>query len=225
MPSFFYTQTRRCSGRVGCFLRDTGSKLSQGHALKSLMHQTPITCFFPASVWMSLLGVLAAFTPFQAQGQIYRCGTEYTNNPTAEQKKTCKELEGANVTVIQAPKPKSNGPAAKPGAATSNPAEQPKVDPQLQKARDSDARAILEAEQRRAEQRVAELQSEYNGGQPERRGEEVRNQQRYIERVATLKDNLTRAEADLAGVRRELGRVTGAGGSAGNATGATAPTR
>jgi hypothetical protein len=176
------------------------------------MHQTLFKS--PSSVSVPVLWALVALLPVSvpAHGQIYRCGTEYTNNPTAEQKKSCKELDGGNVTVIPAAKPKNNGvPANKSTAAAPAPAEQVKVDPGVQKARDSDARAILEAEQRRAEQKLAELQREYNGGQPERRGDEVRNQQRYGERVAALKDSLARAEADLAGVRRELARATGGG--------------
>lgn len=157
------------------------------------------------------MGLWAAVLSAQAQSQIFRCGTEYTNNPTPEQKKTCKELDGGNVTVIQAPKAKGSS-ANKSPVPVPPTADQVKVDPSVQKARDSDARAILESEQRRAEQRVAELQREYNGGQPERRGEEVRNQQRYSERIALLKDSLARAEADLAGIRRELSRA-GAGGA------------
>jgi len=215
MPSFFYAQTHRQSGHWGHFLRDTASDFPQGAALESPMHQISFNRFFAVSVRMPALLALVVLTPALAQSQIYRCGTEYTNNPTAEQKKTCKELDGANVTVIQAPKPKITAAASKPVAATTPSSDQVKVDPSLQKARDSDARAILEAEQRRAEQRLAELQREYNGGQPERRGDEVRNQQRYGERVAALKDSLARAEADLAGVRRELARATGGGGGSG----------
>ncbi|MGB4059167.1 MAG: hypothetical protein WBK26_03035 [Burkholderiaceae bacterium] len=173
------------------------------------MHRMSHPSAFFTPLRLLAAGLLAAALPVQAQNQIYRCGTEYTNNPTAEQKKTCKALDGGNVTVIQAPKPKSNVAGAKPPAPVPASTDQAKVDPGVQKARDSDARAILESEQRRAEQRLAELQREYNGGQPERRGEEVRNQQRYSERVATLKDSLTRAEADLAGIRRELSRAGG----------------
>jgi molecular chaperone GrpE (heat shock protein) len=88
------------------------------------------------------------------------------------------------------------------------------VDPAQQKARDSDARAILEAELRRAEARLADLQREYNNGQPEKRGDELRNVPRYQERVADLKAGIARAEADITGIRRELQR---AGGGAANA--------
>ena len=180
------------------------------------MHHHPFkSVFLPAaSLFVSLASFVLA--PAHAQGEIYRCGTEYTNNPTPEQKKTCKALDGGNVTVIQAPKPKANaGKAAAPVPASG---DQPKVDPAVQKARDSDARAILEAELRRGEQRLAELQREYNGGQPERRGEEVRNQMRYAERVAGLKDSIARAEADVVGIRRELSRAAGGNANAASNT-------
>lgn len=176
------------------------------HSFSTPSHLSVFHCFL-------LLMASLFVVPAHAQGQIFRCGTEYTNNPTPEQKKTCVALDGGNVTVIQAPKPRVA--AGKPTAVTSSaPApvpsssDHPKVDPNVQKARDSDARAILEAELRRGEQRLAELQHEYNGGQPERRGEEVRNQLRYGERVAALKDSIARAEADLVGIRRELDRAT-----------------
>ncbi len=147
----------------------------------------------------------------QAQDRIYRCGNEYTNNPTPAQKKDCTPLEGGNVTVVQGTRAtggKASGGNAKSSSVAS--ADQPRVDPAVQKARDSDARAILEAELRRAEARLLEVQREYNGGQPERRGVELRNPALYNERIADLKASLARAEADVAGIRRELQRVGGA---------------
>lgn len=149
-----------------------------------------------------------------AQTPIYRCGTEYTNNPTPEQRKTCKALDGGNVTVI--PTPRTTPRAAVPASAASAQSTPAKVDPATQKARDSDARSILEAEQRRTEQQVEELRRQYNGGQPERLGEEVRNQQKYAERVAALKASLARAESDLAGIQRELARLGGGGAAVAN---------
>lgn len=180
------------------------------------MRQYPFKKLTSLLAGFFLLPVFGVFWSAHAQSEIFRCGSEYTNNPTIEQKKTCKALDGGNVTVIQAPKPKaSTGKVVAPVPATG---DQPKVDPGLQKARDSDARAILEAELRRGEQRLADLNREYNGGQPERRGEEVRNQMRYSERVAALKDNISRAEADVQGIRKELLRAT-----SGNANSANNP--
>jgi hypothetical protein len=169
-------------------------------------------------------GLLACWValPLHAQDRIYRCGNEYTNNPTPAQRKECKALEGGNVTVVQGPARAASRPqgstAATPAPASS---DQPRVDPGQQKARDSDARAILESELRRAEVRLADAQREYNGGNPERRGDEARNHGKYAERVAELKSAVTRAEADVAGLRRELARV-GAGAAT---AGAPAPVK
>ena len=85
-----------------------------------------------------------------------------------------------------------------------------KVESAEQKSRDSDARIILEAELKKAEARQAELTREYNNGEPEKRGDEARNYQKYTDRVAELKANLARNESDIAGIRRELGRVSAA---------------
>jgi hypothetical protein len=51
------------------------------------------------------------------------------------------------------------------------------------------------------------MQKDYNGGEPERRGEE-RNFSRYQERVADMKAAITRKEADIAAIRRELSKFT-----------------
>ena len=75
-----------------------------------------------------------------------------------------------------------------------------------QRARDADARAILESELRKAESRLAELNKEYNNGAPERNALDLRNPQRYMERTAELKASIARAEGDIAGIQRELGR-------------------
>ena len=74
-------------------------------------------------------------------------------------------------------------------------------------ARDADARAILETELRRAEARLVDAKKAYANGEPEKQGIESRNYQRYLDRVAELKDAVTRAENDVAGIRRELQRL------------------
>lgn len=152
----------------------------------------------------------------KAEGPIYRCDNNvYTNTLGGAQARGCKLVEGANLTVVPAPRPanpsasparQSNGAASAPGSA-SVPASGPKVNPDEQKARDSDARRVLETELRRAEQRQAELVREYNNGEPEKRAEETRNHQKYLDRVAELKASLARNESDIAGIRRELGRL------------------
>ncbi len=143
--------------------------------------------------------------PALAQDAIYRCGNEYTNNPAVAKQRGCTPLQGGNVTVIEGTRP---SPAAAPrssGAGSGNTA--PRVDSAAQRARDADARAILETELRRAEERLAEAQKAYANGEPEKQGIEGRNHQRYLDRVAELKAAVGRAENDVAGIRRELQRL------------------
>ena len=52
---------------------------------------------------------------------------------------------------------------------------------------------------------MAALRKEFNDGQPERRGDE-RNYQKYLDRIEEMKAALTRKEADVAALRRELGK-------------------
>jgi hypothetical protein len=80
------------------------------------------------------------------------------------------------------------------------------VDASDQKARDADARQILMAELKKAEARQADLAREYNNGEPDRRSDETRNYQKYLDRVAELKAGLARNESDILSIRRELAR-------------------
>ena len=164
------------------------------------------------TLWIIAALPVAAF----AQDRIYRCGNEYTNNATQAKERGCKLVEGGNVTVIQGSRPSGGGGAASSGgssaassssATSASPAGAPRVTNNDQRARDSDARAILEAELRKAEARHAELVKEYNGGQPERNALDSRNPQRYMERTAELKASVARSESDIAGIKRELSRL------------------
>ena len=148
-----------------------------------------------------------------AQDRIYRCGNEYTNNASKAKEGNCKLVEGGNVTVLQGARPSASPATSGPSmgrsvpAATSSPASAPRVANNDQRARDSDSRAILESELRKAETRLTELKTEYNNGAPQRNALELRNPQHYMERTAELKASVARAESDVAGIRRELGRT------------------
>ncbi len=155
---------------------------------------------------MAASGLLAA-APVAAQDRIYRCGNEYTNR--IGNRKDCKVVEGGNVTVVRGTTPAAAPPAA--GGSTgqrvvSAPAAAPRVDSPEQRARDADARAILEQELRRAESRHAELLKEYNDGEPDKIGGEARNHQKYLDRVADLKASIARNQSDIDGIRREMAR-------------------
>lgn len=162
----------------------------------------------------ALTALVAVLHPAWGQDRIYRCGNEYTNNATQAKERGCKLVEGGNVTVLQGSRPAaatsgggSSASTSGSGTSSSSPANAPRVDAADQRARDADARAILEAELRKAESRLADLRKEYNDGSPQRTALEMRNPQGYIERTAELKAGVTRAEADVAGIKRELARL------------------
>ena len=155
------------------------------------------------------------------QDRVYRCGNEYTNHPESARSKNCRPLEGANLTVVQGTRaiatPGDNGAASEPRpprtspAGTAAPARATPPDTASQRTRESDARAILEAELRRAEATLADARQAFAGGQPEKQGPEFRNHQMYLDRVAQLQSALQRAEADVNSIKRELSRLASPG--------------
>jgi hypothetical protein len=145
-----------------------------------------------------------------AWGQVYRCAgpsggaPEYINNAKDAQTRNCKPLSGGNVTVMQS-SPVSRAPV-RVAVANSSGGTRTDGSPE-QRARDGDSRAILEAELKKAQSRLAEQEKEYNNGEPEKQGIEGRNYQRYLDRVSELKDGITRNQSDIAGLKRELSRL------------------
>ena len=150
---------------------------------------------------------LGAVVPAWGQGAIvYRCPgppVEYTDQltPEAARAKNCRTIENAPITIVAPPKPR---PQASTPPAASRPGD--KVDPTEQRARDSDARRILDSELRRDEAALAALQKEYNNGEPERQGGE-RNYQKYLDRVEEMKSAIARKQADIAAIRREMAKL------------------
>ncbi len=158
---------------------------------------------------LALAGVLAG-TAVQAQDPkpVYRCPGPpvlYTDAIGAQEArdKGCRTIEGAPITIVQAP-PRARPPA--PGAASAARNGESKVDPASQRVRDSDARRILAEELRREEERLTAMQAEFRNGEPERRGDE-RNYARYIERVAEMRAAIQRKEADIAAIKREMAKL------------------
>ena len=181
------------------------------------MKHTLTTSFFlrAAQMILPLAAACLAAGSF-AQERIYRCDNNvYTNTLQDPRAQGCKPMEGGNVTIVQGTKPAAAAAAAGTQAmklASATQASQ-RVEASDQRARDSDARQILESELKKAEARQAELLREYNNGEPEKIGGEARNHQKYLDRVAELKASITRNESDIAGIRRELGRAGGTSGA------------
>lgn len=161
--------------------------------------------------WRLLLGLLAAQVPLAlgAQPMVYRCPGPpvlYTDALSADEarEKGCRTIDGAPITVIQAPRLRASGTA--PAAASAPRPADAKVDATAQRQRDSDARRILETELRREEDRLAQLKRDFNNGEPERRGDE-RNYQTYLDRVAQMRASISRSEGDIAAIKRELAKL------------------
>jgi hypothetical protein len=168
----------------------------------------------PSRPWCASVLALAlagAGLPAQAQDgskPVYRCPGPpvlYTDalSPQEAKDKGCRTIEGAPVTVVTVP---SRRPAASPPAGSASRPGDQKVDPAAQRARDADARRILGDELVREEERLAEMRREFNGGEPERRGDE-RNFAKYQERVGEMRAAIQRKEADIAALRRELAKL------------------
>jgi hypothetical protein len=158
------------------------------------------------SLLLALSLVAVAVQVHAQSGRVWRCGNEYTNDATVAQQRGCKIMEGGNVTVVQSPRP-NVAAAASSSASRTSPPGSPRVESSDQRARDGEARSVLESELRKAESKQAELLKEYNNGEPEKQGSEAKNYQKYLDRVAEMKAALARNESDIAGIRREIGRL------------------
>jgi hypothetical protein len=162
-----------------------------------------------------LIGLVPFLSPIAVQAQdkpVYRCPGPpvlYTDalSPQEARDKGCRTLEGAAITIVPMNRPKAAAqPTASGPAAAQRPAEGTRVDPSEQRARDTDARRILNEELRREEERLAQLKRDFNNGEPERNGDE-RNYQKYLDRVAEMKASIARKEGDVAAIRRELSKL------------------
>ncbi len=158
---------------------------------------------------VAIAGVCTAVCSATATSEpqrIYRCGNAYTNQPDSAA--NCKPLAGGSVTVIEGTRVQGlQGAAAAVNASGANTSAS-KIDNAEQRQRDSQAQAVLQAELQKAKKQYAELLREWHNGEPERRADEHRQPQKYQDRVAQLRGELQRTEADIAGLQRELSRLS-----------------
>jgi hypothetical protein len=143
-----------------------------------------------------------------AQSDVFVCinengAKEYKNTGAT---KGCKRVDLQGISMIPSPpnrKPALQTAAAKPAAS---PSDFPKIDSGTQKARDSDRMQILAEELRNEEKKLAGLRTEFNNGEPERRGDE-RNYAKYQDRVAAMKEDIGRAEKNVEALKREISNL------------------
>lgn len=167
---------------------------------------------------VAMLSILVWAGQSAAQGSVFRCkGNEYVASVKDSKNGDCKLMEGGNVTVVQGTRVNLLATdvvkvaIVAPKTANSSGSQRLESSSE-QRSRDSDARAILESELKRSETKQAELLKEYNNGEPDRNALDIKNPQRYVDRIAELKANIARNDSDIAGIKRELGRNPGAMG-------------
>ena len=142
-----------------------------------------------------------------AQSSIYKCVDAQGRVEFTDISKTgCKALDLPGT--IPAPARRSGAAPRQQSASVpvATPANFPRVDTSVQKARDDDRRGILNEELRAEEKKLAELKATFNGGEPERQGNE-RNYAKYQERVASMKEDISRSESNLEALRREIANI------------------
>lgn len=147
-----------------------------------------------------------------AQDVIYRCGLEYTNAPVNPS--GCERLPTQAITVVPGTRPVGVATVASRAVAVNavqSGGDRTKTEPlplgtPLQSERDAQARTIVAQELDKARQLLAQLQLEYNQGEPVKWAAEARNHQKYLDRVAALKGSIERTERDIDSLQRELAR-------------------
>lgn len=139
------------------------------------------------------VGLIGYIAPSQAEiyKQVDKQGrVTYSNVPA----KGAKKMDLDPLGTFPAIKPKSTG--------TSTNAS--KIDPDTQKKRDDVRRKILEQELAEEEKLLEAAKQTYNGGEPERLGDERHNYQRYLDRTAALKETVQLHEKNVAALKQEL---------------------
>jgi hypothetical protein len=163
--------------------------------------------FFAAS----LVLVASPAWPEGDSGVLYRCpGNDYNNTltPSEAEKLHCKKVEDAAVSVVRSPGRAASASTPVPAAAPAPAAAEVRESPEsaAMRTRASNSRRQLETRLRSEESKLARLEQEFNGGDPERRKDET-SLQTYLDRVARMRTDITRRQIDIAEMRRELDKL------------------
>lgn len=168
-----------------------------------------------ASITLMLAAGLAFYGAAWADSAVYKCVDKNGRIEFTDINKTgCKALDlpGYIAGPAPTPAPRASTPpmrqgAGRPAAApTASPTAFPRVDNVTQRARDDDRRDILNDELRAEANKLADLKTTFNNGQPERQGNE-KNYAKYQERVIQLRDDIARSEKNVEALKRELANI------------------
>ena len=176
------------------------------------------------SMRIPFLGAALAFAvvvPASAQSSeggavMYRCpGNDYSNTISASEaeKLHCKKIENTTLTVIQSARPAASaasavGEAAPPARPVPTASVEPlsAADSAALRTRASNNRRSLEGRLQGEETRLAAMEKEFNGGEPERRIDEF-DFQKYLDRIAGMRSAITRKQIEIAELRREIDKL------------------
>ncbi|MBA5636522.1 DUF4124 domain-containing protein [Duganella sp. LX20W] len=155
---------------------------------------------------LTVLVLLAASAAARADGPIYLCVDAAGHKELTDANKPgCRLLDVPGNAAIPAP-PRRPAGAPQRAAPAAAPADFPRVDSAEQRARDADRLGILNEELRNEQQKLADLRKEFNNGEPERHGDE-RNYAKYQERVAQMRDSISRSEKNIEALKREIATI------------------
>lgn len=145
--------------------------------------------------------LLSAGLCFSAHAEIYKIidangKITYSNIPS----KGAQRLNLEPISTITGSKPRSSA------ANNSTPANFPKVDSDTQKKRDDMRRKLLSDELAAEMKHLGEAKLALSDGENVRLGNE-RNYQKYLDRVALLKENVVLHEKNIAALQKELSNL------------------
>jgi len=158
---------------------------------------------FPRWPYVALIFLL--FPPIAA-AEIWECtdglGNKRFTNIESEAK-GCKLLKMPPLTTVPASKPEQTH---RGGASTPTPGNFPRVDADMQRARDADRRRILEQELANEEMLLQKARQELEAQESVRLGSE-RNYQRVLDRLEPYKKKVKLHEDNVTNLRRELAAI------------------
>jgi len=130
-----------------------------------------------------------------AQEAVYRCGHAYTNDAMQAQREKCKLLESGSVVTV--PSHKRATEVTKPIHRTTTLQNTKTVEQQvLQRQRDSDSQAIIQAELVKTEAQLVNLRKQYD----------QLSSSQDLERKLAIRQQIARSESDVVSLKRELKR-------------------
>jgi hypothetical protein len=157
------------------------------------------------------LGV-AVHAHAHAQQTMYKCLDDHGHlELTDTNKRGCKPLDLPGFVTTN-PQPHNPAPprtrqgSAPAPALSLAPASFPRVGAAEQRARDDDRRAILAEELRTEQQKLVDLKSGYNNGEPARQPDE-KDPAKYKQRVTRMRDDIARSEQNIEALKREIASV------------------